>query len=218
MTSETSPADSANRANLWLMVNDERKALVADLKSLTEEEWRTQSLCALWTVRDVLAHMTATASTTPARFLAQFACSGFRFHVMNQRNLEREIGENPADTLARFESHLYDTTAPPGGVDSILGDLILHGEDIRRPLGISHRYPLEAVIRVANSCKDSNLLLGSKRRIAGLTLRATDTPWSTGVGPVVAGPAVSLLLAMTGRTSAQADLRGEGLATLEARY
>ena len=71
---------------------------------------------------------------------------------------------------------------------------------------------------MADSCKDSNLLLGSKRRITGLTLRVTDMPWWTGVGPVVSGPAVSSLLAMTGRTSAQADLRGEGLATLEARY
>lgn len=113
--SEKSAAGGANRASLWLMANAEREALVADLKPLTDDEWRTQSHCALWTVREVLVHMTATAGTTPARFLAQFACSGFRFHVMNQRNLEREIAENPADTLARFESHLDDPTTPPGG-------------------------------------------------------------------------------------------------------
>jgi hypothetical protein len=65
---------------------------------------------------------------------------------------------------------------------------------------------------------NANLLIGSKTRIAGLTLRATDTQWSTGGGPEVSGPVLSLALAMTGRSAALADLSGDGLATLQARY
>jgi hypothetical protein len=63
----------------------------------------------------------------------------------------------------------------------------------------------------------SNLLIGSKRRIAGLTVKATDLDWSTGSGPAVTGPALSPLLAMTGRSAALADLSGEGVATLRSR-
>jgi hypothetical protein len=99
----------------------------------------------------------------------------------------------------------------------MLGEAIVHGEDIRRPLGISRAYPMEAVIRVADFFKKSNLLIGSKNRIAGVTLRATDTHWSTGSGPEVSGPMTSLLLAMTGRSAALADLSGDGLDTLRAR-
>ena len=99
----------------------------------------------------------------------------------------------------------------------MLGEAILHGEDIRRPLGIPHSYPPEALTRVADFYKGSNLLLGSKKRITGLTLRATDVEWSTGTGPEVSGPALSLLLAMTGRRTGLDGLSGPGLATLQSR-
>jgi hypothetical protein len=99
----------------------------------------------------------------------------------------------------------------------MLGEAIIHGEDIRRPLGIYRDYPTEAVVRVADFFKGSSILIGSKSRIAGLALRATDTQWSTGSGPEVSGPILSLALAMTGRSAALADLSGDGLATLQAR-
>ena len=70
---------------------------------------------------------------------------------------------------------------------------------------------------MADFYKGSNLLLGGKKRIAGLTLRATDADWSTGTGPEVAGPALSLMLVIAGRPAALDDLSGEGLATLQAR-
>jgi hypothetical protein len=63
----------------------------------------------------------------------------------------------------------------------------------------------------------SNVLIGGKRRVAGLTLRATDTDWSHGSGPLVEGPAVALMLATTGRRAALADLRGPGVETLRSR-
>lgn len=48
-------------------------------------------------------------------------------------------------------------------------------------------------------------------------LRATDAEWSTGAGPEVSGPLLSLLLAMTGREVALNDLSGDGVATLRQR-
>ena len=100
---------------------------------------------------------------------------------------------------------------------AMLGEIVVHGEDIRRPLGLEHRPPEAALIAVADSWKNSNLLIGSKRRIAGLRLQATDAAWSHGDGPEVSGPLVSLVLAMTGRKGAHPDLTGEGLATLAER-
>ena len=68
-------------------------------------------------------------------------------------------------------------------MDTMLGEMIVHAEDIRRPLGIKHAYPVAAVTRTAQFFTGSNLLIGAKRRITGLTLRATDTDWSHGTGP-----------------------------------
>jgi len=45
----------------------------------------------------------------------------------------------------------------------------------------------------------------------------TDTGWVHGDGPEVTGPALSLLLAMTGRPAGLADLSGDGAPVLNAR-
>jgi uncharacterized protein (TIGR03083 family) len=102
-------------------------------------------------------------------------------------------------------------------VDSWLGEAVIHGEDIRRPLGISHVYAPAALTRVADFYKKSNLIVGAKKRIAGVTLRATDADWTHGSGPEVAGPLVALILAMTGRTAVLEDLEGGGVDLLRGR-
>jgi uncharacterized protein (TIGR03083 family) len=201
----------------WPLIHAEREALAADLDTLTGEQWAARSLCAEWTVRDVLGHMIATAKMTPPKFFASFASAGFRFNTMNEKNIAREATPNPSDGLAEFRGHLKDTTHPPGPVEAMLGEAVIHSADIRRPLGMSRDYPAEALTRVADFFKGSNLLIGAKRRIDGLALRATDTDWSTGSGPEVTGPHLSLVLAMTGRSAALVDLSGEGLATLRSR-
>ena len=204
-------------ANPWPVIHAEREALAADLAPLDDAQWKTQSLCDEWSVREVLGHMTATAKMTPMRFFAQLAGAGFRFSVMTSRDISRETAGTPGDTLAEFRRTMPATSHPPGPVDTMLGEVIIHSEDIRRPLGLRHDYPPAAVTRAADFFKGSNLLIGSKRRIAGLRLRATDADWGTGSGPEVSGPVLSLLLAMTGRAQALDDLSGDGLATLRSR-
>lgn len=201
----------------WPMIHAERESLIADLGTLTDEQWATPSLCAEWTVRDVLGHMIATAKMTPPKFFLSMAAAGFRFNNMNAKGVASQATARPADGLTVLRDHLKDTTAPPGPVESMLGEAVIHPADIRTPLGIAHAYPEEALVRVADFYKASNLIVGAKSRIDGLTLRATDTGWSTGSGPEVTGPHLSLILAMTGRSAALADLSGEGLSTLRSR-
>ena len=201
----------------WPLIHAERESLIADLGTLTDEQWATRSLCADWTVRDVLGHMISTAQMTPPRFFAKMAAAGFSVNNMNAKGVAAQATAKPADGLAVLRSHLKDTTHPPGPVESMLGEAVIHPADIRTPLGIAHEYPEEALIRVADFYKGSNLIVGAKRRIDGLTLRATDTGWSTGSGPEVTGPHLSLILAMTGRGAPLGDLSGEGLATLKSR-
>jgi uncharacterized protein (TIGR03083 family) len=203
--------------DIWTVVFGERKALAADLKSLDEGQWTVTSLCTEWTVRDTVAHMTATAKITPAAFFPKMLMSGFSLPRLQVKDIAVERGPSPADTLARFEAVEKSVKHPPGPVDSWLGEAIVHAEDVRRPLGLQHEYPMDAVVRVANFYKNSNLIIGTKRRIDGLTLRATDTDWSHGTGPEVSGPMLALLMAMTGRKPAAGQLSGEGVATLQAR-
>ena len=203
--------------DIWPVIHDQRKALAADLKGRGGEEWATPSLCTQWTVRDVLAHMTSAARLTPPAFFGKLIGSGFNFEKVQASGIAGNRGSSPADTMARFEAVLTSVKHPPGPADTWLGETIVHAEDIRRPLGIVHHYPTDAVVQVASFYQGSNLLIGSKRRIEGLTLRATDAEWSHGTGPEVAGPILSLVLAMTGRKAPIDDLTGEGVATLRSR-
>ncbi len=201
----------------WPLIHGERKALADDLANLDDAGWATPSLCAHRSVRDVLAHMTATAKMTPAKFLAKMAGSGFKFNAMTDKEVRNETAGTAADGLAEFRSLLTATSHPPGPVEAMLGEAVIHSEDIRRPLGIKRQYPNEAVVRVADFYKGSNLIVGAKSRIAGLKLTATDTQWSTGSGPEVTGPILSLVMVMTGRSVALDDLAGDGLTTLRSR-
>lgn len=203
--------------NQWPLIRAERVALIGDLENLSDAQWSTQSLCSAWTVRDVLAHMTTTAKMTPGRFFGRFAGTGFQFNAMNQKGVKEELGATPADTLAGFKAQLDRTTAPPGPLDAMVGEVVIHGQDIRRPLGIAHTYQPEALTLVGDFVIRGNLLLGGKRRATGLTLNATDADWTRGTGPEVRGPLASIILALTGRKAGLADLSGDGLPTLTGR-
>jgi uncharacterized protein (TIGR03083 family) len=204
-------------ADIWPAIHAERDALAADLEALTDEQWAMQSMCTDWTVRDVLAHMTATAKISPPQFFGKMITSGFSLTKMQTKDIAAETGDSPAETLARFNAEVNSSKHPPGPMDTWLGEAIIHSEDIRRPLGISHDYPTEMVVRVANFYKGSNLIVGAKKRVAGLRLQASDADWSHGDGPEVSGPILSLVLAATGRKMAMDDLSGDGVTTLRSR-
>jgi uncharacterized protein (TIGR03083 family) len=203
--------------DIWTVIQGERKALAGDLAGLGEQQWAAASLCAGWAVRDVLAHMTSTAKITPAGFFAKLAGSGFSFEKVQAKGVAAERGGSPADTLSHFGAIEASRSHPPGPGDTMLGETIIHAQDIRWPLGIQHDYPTAAVVQVADFYKNSNLIVGTKRRIGGLALRATDAEWSHGTGPEVAGPILALVMAMTGRKEVARDLHGEGVATLQSR-
>ena len=201
----------------WELIHAERGALAEDLSGITAEQWAARSLCSDWTVHQVLGHIVATTTTTPLTFFTRMAAAGFSFTKFNARNVDRHTRATPAETLADFRAHLTDRSSPPGPTDSWIGEIVIHGADIRRPLGIAYQPPTPTVVRVADFYKGSNLIVGAKNRVAGLTLLATDADWTHGTGPEVTGPALSLVLAMTGRRIALEDLGGAGVEVLTSR-
>jgi uncharacterized protein (TIGR03083 family) len=200
--------------DVWPKIHTEREATLELFRSLTPEQWATASLCEGWSNREVAGHMLATIEMTPPKFFAGMAKSGFSFNKMTDRDA-RAFGSG--DLAAKLSADLKRTSHPPGPVEAMLGEAIVHAEDIRRPLGMARNYPEASLVGVADFYKKSNLIVGAKKRIAGLRLQATDAQWSNGDGPSVEGPLVSLIMAMTGRKSVMGDLSGEGVATLSAR-
>jgi uncharacterized protein (TIGR03083 family) len=203
--------------DIWPVIHTERKALADDLRGLDDSQWAAPSWCDGWTVRDALAHMTATAKITPAAFFTKLAGNGFSFARLQAKDIAVERGTTPADALARFEVEVNSSTHPPGPNGSWISEAIIHSQDIRGALGIAHEYPTDAVVEVADFYKGSNLLVGAKKRIDGLSLTATDAQWSHGTGPEVSGPILALVMAMTGRKQVMDQLSGDGVEVLRAR-
>ncbi len=203
--------------SIWPTIHAERRALADDLAQLTPQQWQTPSLSSAWSVHDVLAHLVAAAKMSPLKFFPGLAGAGFDFHRYMAKLVAVEGAAGPEATLATFRAVQLRTSSPPAPGTTWLGEAFVHGEDIRRPLGITHAYPLPAVTRVITYYSKLNALLGAKRRISGVTLKATDTDFSLGSGPVAQGPAISLLLATAGRRSALEDLSGPGVQVLRAR-
>ena len=203
--------------SIWPTIHAERTSLADDLSALTPEQWATQSLCDQWTVHEVLAHLLCAAKMTPPKFFVRLAAAGFKFDQYSAKQVALESAGGPAATMAAFREAQSRTTAPPGPKDTWLGEAFVHGEDIRRPLGIAHTYPTPEVTRVITLYSKSNTIIGGKSRIAGVTLKATDTDFSLGSGPVAEGPAISLLLVASGRMSALDELSGPGVEILRER-
>ncbi len=203
---------------VWPVVHAERAALADDLEGLSPARWSTPSLCAGWDVHDVLAHLLATARTTPLGFLRGLVAARFDFDAANAAEVRDERRADPADTLAAFRTVLTRTSGPPAPRDTRLVEAFVHGADVRRPLGIPWAPPRAAVARALRfQVRSSDAVGGGRERVAGVRLAASDTDLVLGSGPVAEGPVLSLLLVAAGRRSAQTDLTGQGVAVLAGR-
>jgi uncharacterized protein (TIGR03083 family) len=204
-------------AGIWPLIHAERAALAGDLANLTDEQWAAPSLCTGLTVREVLAHVIAGASLNPVRWLAGVIRCRFDFDKQVAMRLAEQLGATPAETIDRFRSVLTSTTKPPVPTLAMLGETIVHAQDIRLPLGIPHDYPIGTLTRLAEYYQGSDLPVLTKTRIRDLRLVATDGPFHTGSGPLVSGTTLALIMAMAGRGAYCDELRGDGSATLRER-
>ena len=202
----------------WDMIRAERASLVDALAGLPADDWGRPSLAAGWTVRDVVAHMIATAQMTPPKFFIGLAGTGFKFNAMSERNIATvRASRTDADLVRTYRSLVDSRSAPPGPATSWLGETVVHGEDVFRALGAYRDHPADHLRAVSDFYSGSNLLIGAKRRIEGVALRATDTGWTHGSGAEVTGALIALIMAMCGRKLALDDLTGPGVEILRAR-
>ena len=87
---------------------------------------------------------------------------------------------------ARYDAIIMSNRKPPGPAYVALGEVMVHGEDIRRSLGAQGEHPDGASRRRWRRLyKKTGAPLHGKKRVEGLKLQATDVDWSTGDGPEV---------------------------------
>ena len=202
--------------DVWKEVEDERRELGDLLEGLTPEQWEAQTLCDAWKVRHIVAHVSQ-STMSMLRFFRGLPAAGFDFNKVIAKDAIRNGSADTAAVLERFRQDITLHKVPPGlNPTTVLSDIVLHHQDIRRPLGMLRGIPTDRLIAVADEMKGRRAL-GNKQRIAGMRLVAADADWWHGDGPEVTGTLEALTMAMCGRKPPAADLSGEGLETLLAR-
>ena len=202
-------------ATLMTMAHAERADLADFLATLTPQDWEQPSLCTRWNVKDVVAHVVSYEELSAPQLVKRFA-KGWIVRT-NQVGVDEFATLSPQQLLEFLRDHLQPRglTAGFGGMIALV-DGTIHHQDIRRALGRPRAVPADRLERVLGLVP-GNPRLGAGRRIRGLRLRATDVDWAHGRGPEVTGPGEALLMAMSGRPAALADLSGPGLGTLANR-
>jgi uncharacterized protein (TIGR03083 family) len=206
-----------DREQSWQVIESERRSLADLLASLTEEEWDRPSLCAGWRVRDVAAHV-AMASQPPGPWgmVVEAVRARGSFHRLNHDVSVRHANRPGADLVAELREHAASRRLPAvTNYRNILYDVLVHGQDIAIPLGRRREMPVDAARAGATRVWTMGWPFWASRRLAGFHLSATDVRWSVGNGfREIRGPIAALLLLLTGRTVALAQLTGDGAEVL----
>lgn len=208
-----------DRADLRTALESERLALADVVDTLGSEEWQAASLCTGWTVQDVVAHMTLTSRLTKLGAIrAVLAARGDINRMIDQSARARAAEYSPAELAAQLRETAGSERRPLGTQPrDPLVDVLVHAQDITRPLGLPHAMPVEHVVPALQQVWGSSFYRPQKH-LAGLRLVATDADWSAGEGDrEVRGPAGELLLVATGRPARLAALEGPGVEDAAAR-
>lgn len=183
---------------VWQHIDAERSWLADLLESLPQAAWRQPSLCAQWTVRDVAAHLTF--SQTRVRDLLWPAVrAGFRYDALVRDTALRSplTHEEIVATLRGFVGSrrrvAFITDMEP------LIDILVHTQDVCRPLGIDHPMPPDAAAAAADRVLATPRPLRRWTAPQGVRLVAIDTHWAHGTGQELAAPMQVHLLNLTGR-------------------
>lgn len=202
--------------NTWKLLHDERLALAEMLASLSADQWTAQSQCDDWTVRDVAAHV-AMSPLRLSRLLPAMVRHRFSLHRANSA-LAREDRRAPRELVQALRDRAdLRATFPMGTGEDLLADIVLHAQDIRRPLGLPCGSSQDALRAAADRLASTGRPAAATTRAKGLHLVATDIEWWQGEGDQVRGPLPALIEALGGRRAAFTDLSGPGVDVLAKR-
>ncbi|MFE7745685.1 maleylpyruvate isomerase family mycothiol-dependent enzyme [Nocardia sp. NPDC057455] len=199
---------------MWRAVAAERTSLIELLETLSEADWNHSSLCEGWRVRDVVAHIVLSANPGLGWILVNVLRARGDFdRAIRETAIRLADRTTSAQLLATLREGITLRATPIGttAADRLM-DLLVHGQDIAVPLGITRRMPIEAARSALERIWATDGFRA--RELSRYRLVATDTGWAVGGGPLVEGPAASLLLLITGRHAGQEHLRGEGVSRL----
>lgn len=208
-----------DKESSWLIIDQQRSALADLLETLAPDEWSTPSLCEGWTVRDVAAHLSLAATTSTLEALGGLVrARGNVDRMIRDVTRARAGTRSTRQIVADLRGIVGSRRLAPGTFwrDPLL-DILVHGQDIARPLNLNVNPPVEAAHVAAEWAWRRRFPFFPARRLRGLRLVADDVEWSRGAGTELRGPVLSLLLLSSGRAAGLRELSGPGVDVARTR-
>jgi uncharacterized protein (TIGR03083 family) len=207
------------------MATEQLHDIASLLANITVDELDQDSLCRGWRIKDVVGHVCSAADLRLAQLVSELGRARLQPNEALRRSaIAYANGHTAADMTAQLRTlaarYHAGRRARSGRLTrpaELLVDYIVHTADITRPLGRALQLPEARLLAALDAAPTIGGLMRCKQRVRGLRLVATDLHWHRGQGPVIEGTAEALLLAMTGRPVAIAELTGDGVTTLAAR-
>ena len=196
----------ATKAEILVALEAERRDILELYRSLSPAEWEQMTLCTLWNVRNMLAHL-----ITNDNPLWALVTSGFNSDKANQKLIDGLKRLSNEELLARWASMVVPKGLAAATPDAYLADDWVHNQDVRWPLNHPRKQDPARLRLVLDAVAKQN-----KKRIAGLRLETLDIGWEYGAKgqPEVVGSAEAVAMSIANRPAAQAHLSGSGVAQL----
>jgi len=188
------------------LIRTERLAFIDLLESLTEDQWQTPSLCSAWTVEHVAAHLAWAPVAGPREMIPAALRAGFRTNRLIADTAVRWTARGRPAMLDQLRKNV-ESDARPLGLPPVaaLTDAVVHGLDVRLPLGLHRDVDPEAFRLIADWTVTSRWPMtvpvggNVRKRLRGTRLIASDADWAWGKGAEVREPTDMILLRLLGR-------------------
>jgi uncharacterized protein (TIGR03083 family) len=214
MTSETA---GDKGGSVWAKVAEYRCGLADAFETLTPEQCESPSWCSGWRARDVLGHLVHLAEASQGSMVRDVIRHGMRPHSALDL-IARQLGDEPVPSLAqRLRQAQHGRLHVVGFPRAVgLGDVLVHGNDALRALGMEFGVHPDDVVPVLSVYRRVGGLVFHARPHRNVRLVATDVQWSCGEGPEVTGRAIDLLMLIANRRQVVESLAGPGVADVAA--
>ena len=204
-----------DREAVWGEIANLRLELADRFSALERPQWESASWCEGWRVSDVVGHLVHIAEATHVSMASDILRNG----VLPDRALStvaKRLGNLDGDELVRrlraASGSRFHVPGTPPALE--LGELMVHGSDALRPLGLDFTPAISNTIPVLNIYSLVSQLAFHSAPQRSVTLVANDVGWTKGHGPEVRGSSMDLILLMANRRQITDSLEGPGLDVL----
>jgi uncharacterized protein (TIGR03083 family) len=209
---------AGDREIIFTAVTNERRQIADLIAGLDDAELATPSLCSGWDVKTVAAHLVSVFADSFGVFMKTALRRRSMARAIDQ--LARRRAQSPvAEIVGALRDNADYRLSPPlfGPLDP-LADILVHGGDIRIPLGLPFT-PDPELVGLAMDFLTGTWPFGfvPLGQLRGIRLCANDIAQCWGTGLEIRGPAAALMMAVSGRTVLLPVLEGPGVDVLRRR-